>query len=52
MKLTKRGRRVRAIAYLMLLVGVLLLADFLISHTKITNCYQADIGRVCGTTWK
>ena len=52
MKLTKRGKRIRAIAYLLLLLGILLFADFLIAHTKITNCYESDMGRVCGTTWK
>ena len=52
MKLTKRGKRVRALLIVLLVVLIVWGVHELDVHTKITNCHQADIGRVCGTTWK
>ena len=52
MRLTKRGKRVRALLIVLLAVLIAWGVHELDIHTKITTCYESDIGRVCGTTWK
>ena len=52
MKLTKRGKIVATIAYLLALAGMILTANYLHHHTKTTTCHQQAEGRVCSTTWK
>ena len=52
MKLTKRGRRVAVIAYLLALVGLWYGVHELNIHTKITTCQNEAEGWTCQTAWR
>ena len=52
MKLTRRGKIVATIAYLLALAMLILTANYLHHHTKTTTCHNTADGVACGTTWK
>jgi len=52
MKLTRRGRRVAVIAYLLALLGLCYGVHELNIHTKITTCHNEAEGWICRTAWK
>lgn len=52
MKLTKRGKRVRALALVLLIAGGAWGIHELNKHTRITYCKEIPEGRACYTTWK
>lgn len=52
MKLTKRGKRVRAVGILIALaLAVAGVQFFLTHHTENTTCNQTDIGLACDYIW-
>ena len=52
MKLTKRGRRVAVIAYLLALLGLCYGVHELNIHTRITTCSHQPEGWTCRTAWR
>jgi hypothetical protein len=52
MRLTRRGRIVVSLAYLLALVGLFAGLDYLKHHTKEVGCHWVAEGWECGTAWK
>ena len=52
MRLTKRGKRVRALILALLIGGGVWVIHELQIHTRITTCRQEAEGWVCHTAWK
>ena len=52
MRLTKRGKRVRAVACVLVVVLFFSGVSYLKQHTKYVDCHAGDLGWECRTAWK
>jgi hypothetical protein len=52
MRLTRRGRYVLALAYLLALLGLVYGVEYLKHHTKEVGCHWVAEGWECNTAWK